>query len=159
MGTYADVSDIEGAVSKDLLIQMTDDEGNGQINTPIVSAAIRRSEGIVNAALAEASYTIPVATPLVSGTEIIFGATVWLAICDVSSRRGIIPEDYRFWCDFYTARLDALARGELNLPLPTADINDPRSTTLGQAKIFTRTKTDNAGTVRNPDEAGSLDVV
>lgn len=71
----------------------------------------------------------------------------------------MIPEDYKFWCDFYARELDQIAAGESALPLPAGTLNLPKSTTDKQLKIFTRTKVDDSGTVLNPDQPKSLDVV
>lgn len=71
----------------------------------------------------------------------------------------MIPEDYKFWCDFYAKELDEIAAGESALPLPAGTLNLPRSTTEDQQKIFTRTKLDKSGTIKNPDEPKSLDVI
>ena len=52
----------------------------------------------------------------------------------------MIPEDYRFWCEYYTKKLDDLADGNLGLPLPSGAINLPQSNTQNQEKIFSRSK-------------------
>lgn len=80
MATYATFEDIQTTVSKELLVQMTDDEENGQPNKDVVINAINQAEGIVNAALSKAGYDTPVVTPIPAGAEIVNGATVWLAI-------------------------------------------------------------------------------
>ena len=71
----------------------------------------------------------------------------------------MIPDDYKFWCDYYLKKLDDLAEGNLGLPLPTGSINDPVSTTENQEKEFTPRKRDFQGNVLNKDEDGTLNVV
>lgn len=71
----------------------------------------------------------------------------------------MIPEDYQSQCDRYREMLDDIANKDLTLPLPAGATNLPTSTTLGQQKIFTRSKFEEDGTLRNPDEGKSLDVV
>ena len=55
--------------------------------------------------------------------------------------------------------LDDIANNDLTLPLPAGQTNLPTSTTLGQQKVFTRSKFDEDGNLRNEDEGKSLDVV
>lgn len=80
MPTYATVEDVQKTVSKELLVQMTDDDNNGQVDKKVVENAIDQAEGIVNAAISRAGYDTPIATPIPAGAEIINGATVWLGI-------------------------------------------------------------------------------
>lgn len=56
--------------------------------------------------------------------------------------------------------LDDIANGDLAVPLPAGDVNNPTSTTENQEKIFTRSKREIvSGDLRNEDEDHTLDVV
>lgn len=158
--TYASKTDQEETVGKKYIIQMSDDEGNGQSNTAICNQALSQAESIVNASLSKGGYVVPVALPIPQGAEIVVAATVWLSICVLASRRGVIAEDYKKWCDFYMERLEEIESGELTLPLPVADRSNIQSTTLNQEKKFSRSKfnKDDAA-LRNPDEDHTLDTV
>ena len=72
----------------------------------------------------------------------------------------MIPDDYQSQCDRMREMLDDIASGDLAVPVPAGQTNLPTSTTLGQEKIFTRSKFDiSGGELRNPDEGKSLDTV
>jgi phage gp36-like protein len=158
MGNYAQVDDIKKTVSLEILQQLTDDEKNGQINEAIIEAAITQAEGTVNTALSEAGVTVPLSS-VPAGAEFISTATIWLAVCKLAARRGVIPEDYRMWCEYYTRKLDDMARGDFTPPVVAGTTNNPTSSTRDQEKVFTRSKFDHDGNRLNPDERGSLDVV
>ncbi len=76
---YATVDEVRLLVSKELLIEMTDDAGSGQVDDPVVDLALVNAEGEVNAALANAGYEVPVALPIPPGAEVIKTITLWLA--------------------------------------------------------------------------------
>ena len=160
MPTYATLLEVQSITSKEILIELTDDVKNGQVQDSVVNLAIDLAEGEVNAALSAAGYAVPVVVPLPAGTEIVKTATIWLAICHISARRGVIPEDYKGNCDYFREVLGKIADGDLAIPLPSGSINDPQSTTEGQEKIFSRSKFEKeSGTRRNEDEIGTLDVI
>lgn len=160
MPTYASVADIARIVSPKTLVQFADDNGDGQYEPDVVSDAIDRAESLVNASLVAGGYQVPVAIPIARGAEIIKSATQWLAVCDLAARKGIIPEDYRGQCEMYHGILDKIATGAIGLPLPAGSINMPHSSTLGQEKSFSRTKSDvGTGDIRNEDEQHTLDGV
>ena len=70
----------------------------------------------------------------------------------------MIPEDYERTCEYFRGLLAQISRGEIALPLPGGAINEPRSNTLDQEKVFTRSKFDHGGARLNEEEDGSLDV-
>ena len=76
---YATADELRLIVSKELLIEMTDDAGVGQVDDAVVDLALINAEGEVNAALANAGYEVPVALPAPPGTEVIKTITLWLA--------------------------------------------------------------------------------
>lgn len=76
---YATVDEVRQIVSKELLIEMTDDAGVGQVDDAVVELAIVNAEGEVNAALANAGYEVPVALPVPPGAEVIKAITLWVA--------------------------------------------------------------------------------
>lgn len=76
---YATADELRQIVSKELLIEMTDDAGTGQVDDGVVSLALVNAEGEVNAALANAGYEVPVALPIPPGAEVIKTITLWLA--------------------------------------------------------------------------------
>jgi phage gp36-like protein len=158
MPVYATVTDLENLISKAIMVQLTDDSEIGQVNDAVSSLHLDNAEGEVNAALSAAGYTVPVALPIPAGAGIIKAATLWLAVCGLAARRGVIPEDYKSQCEYFHNVLEKISAGELLLPLPSST-GLPRSSTEDQEKIFTRSKYDHSGNVINSEEQGSLDVV
>jgi phage gp36-like protein len=160
MSSYASVRDVIVTVSKEIAIQLTDDDKSGEVQEDVIDGALDRAQGLVDAALLEAGYAVPVVTPIPDGAGVVKGATIWLAICDMASRRGILPEDYKTQCTLYEGILQKIASAQLALPLPTSSLSMPHSSTDGQQRRLSLTKWDEKYTgVRNPDEDHSLDIV
>ncbi len=159
MPTYTTTDEVQLLISKEILVELTDDTEVGQTVDAVVNLGIDLAEGEVNSALAEAGYSVPVALPIPAGAEIVKTVTIWLAVCHIAARRGVIPEDYKSNCDYFRDVLAKIADGALSLPLPSGAINDPQSTTQGQEKIFSRSKFEKeSGTRLNEDEIGTMDV-
>lgn len=76
----------------------------------------------------------------------------------IAARRGVIPQDYQTWCDYFKDVLKDIADGDLSVPLPSGVFNLPQSNTENQEKVFTRSKFDSDGNLLNEEETGSLDV-
>lgn len=160
MPSYTQPADIQRMISPEIAKQLADDDKNGQLEDTIIADAIDRAEGLIDAALTAGGYAAPVALPIPKAARIVVSATMWLAVCDLAARRGVIPEDYRNQCEFYGRILEKIANGELGLPLPTGDINMPHSSTEGQQRKLDITKREiGTGEVRNPDEEHTLDGV
>ena len=156
---YATGAEVETLVSEEIVIELTDDNKDGQVDDTVVTLAISNSEGVVNSYLSAAGYLIPVATPFPPGAEAVKAATLWLTVCELAARRGVIPADYQTQCDFYRDLLEKIADGTVSLPLPAGTINMPQSTTESQEPIFTRSKINTSdGSLRNEDQRRSLDV-
>lgn len=159
MAIYATGAEVETLISKKIVIELSDDDENGNVDDSVVTLALDNAEGVVNSFLSAAGYLVPVTLPFPPGTEVVKAATLWLSVCELAARRGVIPQDYQTQCDFYRDLLQKIADGDLALPLPAGAINMPQSTTEGQEPIFTRTKFNTSdGSVRNDDQRGSLDV-
>lgn len=158
MPVYATVSDLEKLISKQILIQLTDDSRVGQVDDDVAIIHLENAEAEVNAALSAGGYTVPASVPLASGCGIVKAATLWLATCGLAARRGVIPDDYKSQCEFYRDVLKKIGEGTMVIPLPSS-VNEPHSNTLEQEKIFTRSKVDHSGNVLNSEEQGSLDTV
>lgn len=157
--SYASVQEVVTTLSKAIAVQLTDDAKNGEVNEDPIVLALERAQGLVDSALGAAGYAIPVALPIPDGAGVIKSATTWLAICDLASRRGILPEDYKTQCDLYQGILDKIRQGLLALPIPAGSINMPHSSTDGQQRRLSLTKwNDRYQGVRNPDEDHTLDV-
>jgi phage gp36-like protein len=160
MTSYASVQDVIATISKKIAVQLTDDDEKGQVDEAPIELAIQRAQGLVDSALSAAGYAIPVAQPIPDGAGVLNAATTWLAICDLASRRGILPEDYKTQCDLYQSVLDRIRQGLLALPIPAGTTNLPHSSTDGQQRRLSLTKYDKKYTgIRNPDEDHTLDVV
>lgn len=60
---YCVISDIKSAISEDILIQLTDDAGTGEVDDYIVTAAIEWAEELIDGYL-RGRYTLPLETPV-----------------------------------------------------------------------------------------------
>jgi phage gp36-like protein len=73
---YALQADVEKAVSRELLAQMTDDEANGQANPAVITQALAEAAAIIDAYVSAGGVLTPVApTP-----DLLKYANVWLGV-------------------------------------------------------------------------------
>lgn len=159
MPTYASAADVQLAISKSTLSDLTDDREEGQSLDPIINAAIERAEGKIHIAFKTGGYTVPIETPLAAGLEIVKAAAIWLAICDIfAGRPNMVPDDVKAQCEYYENLLKDIGSGESTPPAGEVTTSMVSSTT-DQEKVFTRSKYDHDGEQLNEEEEGSLDVV
>ena len=154
---YCTNDDIILTISKEILIQLTDDQKDGSYDPDVCTNAISQASGVMDTALLEGGYAVPVAEPIPAGAGFIKGCCVWLSVGLLAGRRGVIPEDYKFWMDYYARKLEDISKGDLALPIPTSPLNMPQSTTELQERELTRSKYDKDGTLLNVDDSHTLD--
>lgn len=159
MPVYGTVADLENLISKEILVQLTDDDKISQVNDAVCNLHLDNAEGEVNAALSAGGYATPIALPIPAGAGIVKAASLWLAVCGLAARRGVIPDDYKNQCEYFHGILEKIGEGTLLLPIPSSSDGLAHSNTIDQEKIFTRSKLDHSGNILNPEEQGSLDVV
>ena len=154
---YCTTDNIIKTISKAILIQLTDDQQDGSLDTAVVTNAVAQASGVIDTALLEGGYAVPVAEPIPAGAGFINGCCVWLAVGILAGRRGVIPEDYKYWMDYYARKLEQLASGDLALPIPTSPLNMPQSSSELQQKQLTISKYTKDGTLMNPESDHTLD--
>ncbi|OHD19789.1 MAG: hypothetical protein A2Y38_22420 [Spirochaetes bacterium GWB1_59_5] len=153
---YCAQADLETAISSDILRQLTDDDEDEDIDASVVTAAISHADSKIDTALS-GRYVVPI-----TGTvpTIVKFASVWLAVCIIGGRRGILPEDYVKQCEFYDQWLKDVRDGKVNVPgLTEIESGLPASSTSTQQREFVRSTFVTGGEVENnPDEAKTIDV-
>lgn len=87
---YCTIDDLKAAMPESVLIQLTDDEKTGSVNTARVSAAITAAESEING-YCEARYTVPFTTV----PTIIKKMTVDITLYNLFARKGASMEGTR----------------------------------------------------------------
>lgn len=135
---YITQSDLTEQLSDSQLIQLTDDEKLGEINTDRVSRALASAEGEINGFLAT-RYAVPVASP----PDLIKGWAVALTVYHLWRRRQRVPEDVRKAYEDVIARLRDVAAGKLTLgidPPPAESSLSNQSEVLSNESNWSRDK-------------------
>ena len=148
---YCIQSDIEKRLTADILIEMTDDDAIGVVDTDNLDAAIADADEEIDAYLS-IRYSLPFETvPLM-----VKRMSADLTVCMLYGRRDHleIPKSWADRCDAHRRMLDRLARGELRLDVPepptdsddgiaVSGSRDDRTFTLGRSSDGTSGTLDN----------------
>jgi phage gp36-like protein len=151
---YATQQDIEDAISTQILTQMTDDNEDGSIDTAVVDRGLAEAAAKIDGALA-VHYVVPLSAPY---PPIVVAANVWLAVCAIALRRGVMPEDYVSTCEEWKEWLERVRKGEEPIPELQEYNSLPQSTTEQQSRLLVRDRLDNDGNSLNPGETPTIDV-
>ena len=127
--TYILQSDIEGFMSRTQLIQCTDDEKTGEIDTDKITKAIEDAESEVNGYLGK-RYVVPIAPPV---PNLVQKLSTDIAVWNVWRRRQRAPENVRQAYEDAIKRLEKIAAGEIVLDVETL----PPASTLTGGEVFT----------------------
>jgi phage gp36-like protein len=114
MATYISQSDLDEYIEERTLIQLTDDNNSGSVNSAIVDECIVGAEAEVEGYLA-ARYAVPI-TGTVPGN--IAEACVVLACRRLYVRRGRLPEAFQVVVEDTMKLLMAIAKGDLLIDTP-----------------------------------------
>jgi phage gp36-like protein len=126
---YLDLQDLLDELGEDLLIQLTDDDGTGEVGEKRVGKAIAFAYGRFNASIQGRGYSIPV-----PATEMVKSTNLDLAIYQLYKGRTSIPEGV------YIVRKNAfndaiqllkdITAGKASLDIPTIEqtIEKPKMT-------------------------------
>src|SRR3990172_6596739 len=98
MPVYTDKDDLKNALSAIILIQLADDNADGAEDDPVVDQAIANAEADVDAALST-RFTVPLTGTKATIPQVVRYKTMWLSVCKLGSRRGILPEEYQKECE------------------------------------------------------------
>jgi len=116
--TYCDADDVVDQLDEAVLIQLTDDEDAGVVNTARVERAINDAEALIDS-YCGGKYTVPFETV----PAIIRKYAVDIAIYSLYARRQGAPEDRKTRYDEAVAFLKDVAAGKVTLgvqPAPDA---------------------------------------
>jgi len=138
---YSTQDDIEKQIPEEILIELTDDAGTGEVDTDNIDRAIEDADDEIDSFLSLA-YTLPLA----STPGLVRRMSVDLAVCNLYSRRPHleIPESRKERCDSDRKLLEKIAQGKLSLGGDFPDpVNTGNSVELScNTRIFTRDKMD-----------------
>ena len=125
---YIVETDLDEYISETTLVQLTDDDRTGAVNSDIVTECIDGAEGEVNGYLS-GLYTVPIAGT-VPGT--ITEASVVLACRRLYLRRGAVPASFQDQVEDTMRLLVKIAEGKIKLDVdgPTADFGSVEVTTV-----------------------------
>jgi len=147
---YCELSDIEKQIPEEILIELTDDDGVGAVDTGNVDRAIEDADDEIDSFL-----SLRYSLPLASTPGMVRRMSVDLAICNLYGRRPhlTIPETRKERCDTDRKLLGEIAKGKLSLG---SDSPDPSSDAGVET---TRSKSDRIFSIgrESDSSAGSLD--
>lgn len=126
---YADIQDIQKYIDPAVLIQLTDDENTGQLNTIPIDEALLYSQTLIDGYL-RGRYTLPLA----SIPKIITYLTIDLAVYRLYSRRLIteIPEPISEKYKVAIKQLEQIQKGIVSLGVETPGI----APELGEYRVY-----------------------
>jgi len=118
---YCTLADIEKQIPEDILIQLTDDDRTGAVDSDIVDRAIEDADNEIDSFL-----SLRFNLPLDSTPGFVRRMSVNLAICNMYAHRPHleIPDSYKGRCDRDRGLLEKIAEGKL---YPGSDSPDPSS--------------------------------
>jgi len=138
---YAVLADLDKQLSTDDLIQLTDDENNGTVNTTRVSNALADADTEIDGYLGS-RYPLPLASP----PPILNKLAVDITIYNLYGRRGGPPEHVEKRYTNAVRFLERLAEGKISLgsedPEGTGS-GDTAQVSSGQDRTFNRTTLEN----------------
>lgn len=131
---YATQDDLKKQLSEDLLIQLTDDAGNGVIDTTVTDTALETADVEIDGYLGE-RYTLPL-SPV---PAIINKQAVDIAIYNLYGRRQGPPDHWQKRYDNVIRFLSKIVTGDISLGVgdPEGAVEDV-ALVSSQDRIFTR---------------------
>jgi len=138
MGNYITQADLENKISKSLLIQLTDDDKTGLIDSTKLDSAINEAEAEIDGYIAT-KYTVPV-SPV---TDLLKKLARQIAVKNLYDRRPSTPENVNDNYDNAIAFLKAVAKGDATLgvdPPPAESTQGSAGEVSGPERVFTRDK-------------------
>ena len=133
---YITEADLDEYISETTLVQLTDDDRTGAVNSDIVAEVIAGAENEVNGYLS-GLYTVPIVGTV---PGMITEATVVLACRRLHIRRGGIPAAFQAQVDDTMRLLLKIAEGKVKLDIdgPTADFGSVEVSTV--ERVHSRSK-------------------
>lgn len=138
--SYATLADLQQAIDTAVLIDLTDDDGTGTVDTTRVDHALAAADVEIDAYLGD-RYPLPLATVPAIVTKV----AVDLSVCNLYARRSGPPEHWQRRYDNAIRLLDRVRRGELSL-----GVADPQpSGSSDEAAVTSTTTVFSSETLRN----------
>jgi len=135
---YITSADLEGHISEQVLIQLTDDQKTGTVNADIVTAAIADAGAEIDGYVAT-RYAVPVSPVL----ALIIKLARDITIKNLYSRRLRVPDDVRKNYESAISMLKDIAKGTLTLgvdPAPAEASKASGGEAIGPERVFDRDK-------------------
>jgi len=116
---YCTQSDILKQLDEEILIQLTDDDGTGEVDSDVVDRAIADADEEIDAYLS-GKYSLPFDTT----PNLVRKVSVTLAICNLYARRDdTIPETRKENCERARKDLNLIAKGMMKLDVPEPSVD------------------------------------
>jgi phage gp36-like protein len=134
---YSTQADILNQVDLDTLIQLTDDEGLGEIDTVVLARAVADADATIDAYL-QGRYTVPLTTT----PDKVRQVSADMAIFNLFSRKDAVPENRRSRYEDAISFLKAVATGTIALGVgsPAAETSGNEVDIESNTRRFTRDK-------------------
>jgi phage gp36-like protein len=151
---YCTSADISLAISPAPFLQLADDDESGAVDSAVVDNAIATADAYIDAMIST-RFSVPV-SPV---PDIIKFASVWLSVCQLGKRRGLLPEDYGAECEKWMRWLEDVKDGRVDIPgLTEIDTGLPESTSEDQQADIVKTRKDTSGGVLNSEQTPNIDL-
>ena len=137
--SYIVQADLLAQVSEAQLVQLTDDETIGVVNTTRVSQAIADADAEIDGYVAT-RYAVPVAAPV---PALLKKLSIDITIYNLWRRRQKIPELVRTAYEDAIKKLEQIAKGTITLgvdPAPAESSKSSAGETFGPERVFDRDK-------------------
>lgn len=132
---YASRADIEATYSADLLLNIADYDRDGQVDAPVVEAALNHATGVINSHL-----SVRYKLPLASVPDFLKAAAVDLAVYRIANTADRLTVEMRQRYEDHIRHLERIADGKAGLGFQdtTPDDNEgtPDATASGRAYSF-----------------------
>jgi len=134
---YSTQADILNQVDLDTLVQLTDDEGLGEIDAVVLARAIADADATIDAYL-QGRYSVPLATV----PDKVRQVSADVAIFHLYSRKDAVPENRRSRYEDAIGFLKAVAAGTIALGVnsPAAETSGNEVEVASNTRIFDRDK-------------------
>ena len=106
---YCTLNDLKNMLPETELIQLTDDEKLGVVNSGRVDAAIAEASATVDVFARRGGYAVPM-----TDTALALGLARTLAIYNLMLRRNVVPKNWQTAYDQATGVLKEIAKGTAN---------------------------------------------
>lgn len=137
--SYIVQADLLSQLSGAQLIQLTDDNKTGVVDTDKVTRAIAEAEAEVNGYIAT-KYSVPVASPV---PDLVKQLAIDVAIYRLYRRRQRVPDDVRTAYEDAVKKLEGIAKGLVTLGIEPPPAESSKATSgeiFGPKRVFDRDK-------------------